>query len=435
VTLTASGADSYQWSAAVDNGVPFIPAATTTYQVVGEDANGCEGTANIMITVNSLPTISIQASATEVCEGEEVTLTASGADSYTWNLGVMNGVAFTPSATETYQVTGTDNNGCQGTSDVAISVNTVPAVTIEASTTEICEGEEVILTATGADSYTWNLGVTNGAAFTPVNSHVYQVTGTNSNGCEGTAEVLITVNNLPDITIGASATEICEGEEVILTATGATNYSWNMDVTNGIAFTPSATATYEVVGESSNGCANTEQITIIVHALPMTGEIAGNTIVNCNSSEESYSVPETVGSTYMWTVPAGATILAGQGTPVIVVDFNNSLGEITVVETNSNGCAGETQSIVIDCNLSLDENNTLEFRVFPNPTSDKLTITLGSEDQHEIQLTIIDQTGRIVYSGTITNVSTIDVEHYAKGSYTGILKYYSKTSIFKFVKQ
>ncbi|MEY8861382.1 hypothetical protein, partial [Tenacibaculum singaporense] len=116
----------------------FVPTATTTYTVTGTDANGCENTAQVTITVNPLPTVTANASATTVCAGESVTLTGGGADSYVWDNGVSDGVSFVPTATTTYTVTGTDANGCENTAQVTITVNPLPTVTANASATTVC---------------------------------------------------------------------------------------------------------------------------------------------------------------------------------------------------------------------------------------------------------------------------------------------------------
>ena len=53
-------------------------------------------------------------------------LSGTGASSYSWDNGVTNGTAFTPTTTATYTVTGTDGNGCVTTDDVVVTVNALP---------------------------------------------------------------------------------------------------------------------------------------------------------------------------------------------------------------------------------------------------------------------------------------------------------------------
>jgi len=273
VTLTGTGtADSYTWDNSVNNGVAFAPTATTIYTVTGTiTATGCEATDVVTVTVNPLPTVTAPDDIT-ICDGEEVTLTATGtADTYTWDNSVNNGVAFTPTATATYTVTGTISaTGCQAADVVTVTVNPLPTVNAPADIT-ICQGEEVTLAGTGtADTYTWDNGVTNNIAFTPIATTTYTVTGTiDATGCMTTSQVVITVNPLPTVAAPNDIT-VCEGEQVTLSATGtADTYSWDNGVTNGIAFAPTATATYTVTATiAATGCEAMGQVTVTVNPLP-----------------------------------------------------------------------------------------------------------------------------------------------------------------------
>src|SRR5574343_632608 len=265
VTLSGSGATTYTWNNGVTNGVAFTPAATTTYTVTGTSAAGCINTDQVIVTVNPLPTVNAGVDQT-VCAGTAVTLSGSGAATYTWNNGVTNGVAFTPAATTTYTVTGTSAAGCINTDQVVVTVNPLPTVNAGADQT-VCLGATVTLSGSGAATYTWNNGVTNGVAFTPAATTTYTVTGTDANGCINTDQVVVTVNPLPTVNAGVDQT-ICVGATVTLSGSGASTYTWNNGVTNGVAFTPAATTTYTVTGTSAAGCINTDQVVVTVNPLP-----------------------------------------------------------------------------------------------------------------------------------------------------------------------
>ncbi|MEZ5172299.1 MAG: hypothetical protein R2850_01990 [Bacteroidia bacterium] len=91
---------------------------------------GCDSVITTNLTVNPLPTITV--SDATICEGETTTLTASGADTYTWSpatgLSATTGdtVDANPVATTTYTVTGTDANGCENTGTGTVTVNPLP---------------------------------------------------------------------------------------------------------------------------------------------------------------------------------------------------------------------------------------------------------------------------------------------------------------------
>ena len=114
-----------------------------------------------------------------------------------------------PTTTTTYNVTGTDVNGCENTAEVTITVNPLPTIIASANNNAICIGESTILTGSGASSYTWNPGGSGeNIEVSPTITTTYVVTGIDVNGCENTAEVTITVNPLPIITIDATDLEI-----------------------------------------------------------------------------------------------------------------------------------------------------------------------------------------------------------------------------------
>ena len=103
------------------------PTANTTYSIdYTNQVTGCSNdpaNAAISVVVNALPTVSAGLDKT-ICIGNEVTLTGSGASTYTWNNSVTNGTAFVPTATTTYTVTGTDVNGCSNTDQMVVNLPT-----------------------------------------------------------------------------------------------------------------------------------------------------------------------------------------------------------------------------------------------------------------------------------------------------------------------
>ena len=272
IILTGAGAATYTWDLGVTNGVAFAPpVGTTTYTVTGSTLSGCEGTASIDITVNPLPVVTASADDTEICSGDEITLTGSGASTYTWDLGVTDGDPFAPAGlgTITYTVTGTSVDGCEGIATIDILVEASPIVTATASETDICEGESIILTGGGADTYTWSPGGIDGVPYTPASDGtiVFTVTGTTSgSGCSSADDVTVVVHPDPTVTASATTTEVCFGESVTLTGGGASTYTWTGGITNGVAFTPGAigVTTYTVTGTTVFGCVSTSSITISV---------------------------------------------------------------------------------------------------------------------------------------------------------------------------
>jgi len=198
-----------------------------------------------------------------VCVGIAVTLSGSGATSYTWDNGVSNGVPFTPAVGSlTYTVTGTTGS-CSNTDHVVVTVNALPTVNAGVDQT-VCAGIAVTLSGSGATSYTWDNGVTNGTPFTPLSTTTYTVTGTD-NGCQNTDQVLVTVNSVDNYTVS-----VIDPTASVTALVGAT-YQW-LNCDNGNANIPGATNTdytatvngnYGVV-VTQNGCTSTSSCVYII---------------------------------------------------------------------------------------------------------------------------------------------------------------------------
>ena len=262
IVLNGGGASSYVWTGGIANNVPFSPSSTNTYTVTGTAANGCTATAVATITVVSSLNVTASTTSNTVCQGQNVTLNGGGATSYAWTGGVTNGVAFAPSSTQTYTVTGTAGS-CSNTAVVSVTVNALPNVSATATPTNVCAGNNVTLSGSGATSYVWTGGATNNIPFAPTASGVYTVTGTSA-GCSNSAVVTVVVANSPTVSAAASATVICVGNSVTLTGFGATTYTYTGGVTNNVPFTPAATAVYFVSG-TANGCVGTNSVQIVVN--------------------------------------------------------------------------------------------------------------------------------------------------------------------------
>jgi len=166
VRLNASGAVSYAWSPTTGLSNPNIsnpianPATTTTYTVVGTDANGCT---NIdQMTVNVMESAGISAgNDVTICEGNIVQLNAVGGSNYTWspstglnNPNIANPVAI-PTQTTTYVVTGASTNGCPAVDTVVINVSPKPEA-VACEDKMICRGDSIQLIVTTHAQYSWS---------------------------------------------------------------------------------------------------------------------------------------------------------------------------------------------------------------------------------------------------------------------------------------
>ena len=278
---------TYSWSPTIGLSNPNSSSTiashnVTVYYTVSCTLNGCTAVDNIMVNVFPLPNVDAGQDLT-ICIGDGVTLNGSGANTYSWSNGVQDGVIFVPVSnqpnavtTNTYTVTGTDQNNCQRTDQVQVTINPLPNVVGTANIEgqllaigEICLGDSIKLLGSGANSYVWDQGVIDNTYFEPSQSTIYVVTGTDINDCENTADVDITVNELPEIDT-AITNEYYGGDGVIdLTIYGGLppyTIDWDIDGLgdndDDLSVEDLEGGVYQVIVTDHNGCKSTLLINV-----------------------------------------------------------------------------------------------------------------------------------------------------------------------------
>lgn len=312
-----------------------------------------------------------------VCKGDTIALSGSGTggNTYNWNMGITNNNPFVINTTTTYTYTAVGPYGCTAYDQVVVTVNQ-PQVNAGANQT-VCAGTAITLSASGSTAPSWDNNVINGSPFIPDSTQTYTVTGTDANGCFGTDQVVVSVNT-PLINAGSDVT-ICSGDTVTLAATGVQSPVWNNNVVNGVGFVPTSSTSYEVSGTDANGCAGTDQVTVVVNP-------TATTVLN--------------------EVTLGNYTLNGQ-------TYTQS-GTYTQTLTSQNGCDS-----IITLNLSISgvgigEDN-LTFTVSPNPSIDFIQV-IGNDMEQKV--VIKDAIGRIVLETAITKMdSKISIEKLLPGNY------------------
>ncbi len=302
-TMVPTGAATYAYS----NGSDVVTSSVNaSYTVTGTDANGCENTAVSALSVNALPIISVNSGT--ICAGQSFTMVPTGAATYAYSNGSD---VVTSSVNASYTVTGTDANGCENTAVSALSVNSLPIISVNSGT--ICAGQSFTMTPSGAATYAYSNG--SDVVTSSVNAS-YTVTGTDANGCENTAVSALSVNALPVVTAVTNNTLLCVGQTATLSVSGATTYTWSTtDNTAAVAVSPTVQTTYTVNGTDANGCSNTTTVTQDVSLC--TGIV---TLTNSNSSINLYPNP----NNGLFTIELTST------SKVIVT---NALGQIVIAET------------------------------------------------------------------------------------------------------
>jgi gliding motility-associated-like protein len=227
ISFSGSGAVSYAWNNGISDGIDFQPAAIQTYTVTGTDANGCMNTDSAQVTFYVPPVVNA-GNDQAVCDGETVILAASGAPAFQWNNGITDGLFFTPTiGVTTYIVEGTDLNGCSAIDSVNVLVHPLPVVNA-GNDVIICPENNILLQASGASTYAWDNGITNGIPFQPAASAIYTVTGTDQNGCQSTDAVSVAIETPVAVNFSVDNADGCAPLDVTLTnqSSGGTNCFW-----------------------------------------------------------------------------------------------------------------------------------------------------------------------------------------------------------------
>jgi PKD repeat protein len=197
VELVSSVLLGNQWST-TETTQSILVSQAGFYELSYYDANSCvSDVASIHITVNPLPnTPLIYANGlTTFCQGSSVVLSSSQESGNLWSSSETSS-SITANESGFYSLIYTDDNSCQAFSnEIEVVVNPLPVVDAGVNI-QVCRGQEVVLNGSGANSYTWNNGVTDGLAFVPTQTLTYTVTGVDNNLCSNTDQVLVTVNNL-----------------------------------------------------------------------------------------------------------------------------------------------------------------------------------------------------------------------------------------------
>ncbi len=182
---TAIGSIISAISGSIQVTIPPLTPAGTGYFIRITSNSPVFSSQPVSVSVNTLPAIGVVVSpSATVCPGSFVTLSGTGANTYTWSKAIVDGQPFAPFSTATYTVTGINGIGCSNTATQTVTVNPMPSIDAAATpSTPVCAGTAVTLTATGASSYIWNGGVTNGVAFLPPSTATYTVSGMDANGC------------------------------------------------------------------------------------------------------------------------------------------------------------------------------------------------------------------------------------------------------------
>jgi hypothetical protein len=401
-TYTTNGASSTTVSNIAAN--PYYlavsPSVTTTYAITALNDRYCANysvSAPVTLVVQNKPTITLSSNSITYCynaSAGNATLAYSGTTESPDQYSVTAGSRAMPSFAAVSNASNVFNSGngnisvaipagtAAGTYDfnlkvkkstpapgcesetVAFTVVVLPAppLTVTSSAASACIGESVTLTASPdlsaaspAHNYAWTGGTVGNSTAVSTTATVsapttYTVTVTNSStGCTASQSVSITLKS--GLTISVNNATICSGDKAVLTASGASTYSWSLspsgtptDLSSTTGSTvlanPTSNTIYRVTGSSGTGCPGFADATVTVSS-GLTVAVAAPMPI-CNGG--SATLTASGATTYSWA-PA-ATLSSSTGSSVTASPTTTTT--YTVIGTTGS-CTG-TGSVTVTVN-------------------------------------------------------------------------------------
>ena len=367
-----------------------------TYRVTVTDANNCQVRQDFTLNNPAELRISIS-SVSDICIGSNVELQFSmnenrnwtiiytdGINNYTINPVIANAFAnHTITQNTTFTILQAfDQNGCMATIEnrsTFVTVHNYPDITLLQTHFEICAGEEIFVPFTLSGQAPWRVLFTDGNRtyqksnislgidslyLLPENSKTYQLVSVSTDYCttNKSDEVTVVVHPMSQLSATANVTDICGGDPTTIELTLQGEAPWRVFYTEGteqknvlvpyspfpLVVTPQTTTRYGFhTVESAFGCTNAVTADIIISSLPLPGTIIGITGLSevCAGTQATYFVPFVVNATdYVWSLPSGVTILNGNNTNQILVEFGTTAQSGTFRVYGRNAC-GESETV------------------------------------------------------------------------------------------
>lgn len=255
-----------------------------------------------------------------VCLGQAATIglnTTSPKFLYSWEGRTETTPLINPIPTTTgnhYYYVHWSYEGCHQLQKVRAFVHPLPNVQIASTAPAICKHFSSTLTASGAPNLLWanGMGTSPSITVSPLQNTVYQVTGTDANGCVNTKSYGLTVHPKPDLYVYSNKRRdnVCLGDSVTLYSNGAKLYGWNGSTPKADSiqdsvkvFAPNQSFQYRVIGVNEFGCADTAEYRMTVKP-PFNYSVKDRAIRGCEGEEKMISIPSG-GIEYQWANTPG----------------------------------------------------------------------------------------------------------------------------------
>jgi hypothetical protein len=348
VTLTASGGTGYLWSTTATT--PSISVTTGgTYVVTVTNANGCIKTTSRMVILKPLPDALISPDGpTSICQGETVTLTASGGNAYLWS-NMVTTAMISVSSQGTYDVTVTNVFQCTATASTIITVNPLlpVSVVIAPSANPVLQGEQVQFTTS----------VNNGGAL-PL--YQWKVNGSIVEGAAGDIYSYVPSNN---------------DEVACVLTSNVTCPTGNPAISNTVV--------------------------MLVNTLPVNTSLTG---MVTGGQSECFGAQETItvagGGSVFTVLPGGtATMIAGYNIIYLPGSSVHQGGYMHgYITLNNEFCVVPSHQVSTGILSAGDGREDQRFKVYPNPAPGNVTVeAINGRNAGRFLVEIYNMQGGLVY--------------------------------------
>jgi hypothetical protein len=339
IDLTTGSYSSYSWLPGLQTSQTINVTTAGNYSVSVVDGNGCEGSSAVTaVTVNPNPVPVISGSLT-FCTGGSTTLTSSAASTYAWLPNGEITQSITASASGNYTVDVVDANGCEGSAMVTVNETPVNPVITALSSTTFCAGESVVLYSSSTTGNLWTPS-NETTQFITVTTQGTVTLNVSAGSCQGTDQITVTVNPLPNVTFSGLAASYCNDSPSATLTGNPSGGTFSGPGISGNSFSPAAagngihTITYAYT--DGNGCSSSQSQTVEVTNLPAV-TFSGLATQYCANNP----------SVSLFGNPAGGTF---SGSGITGTTFDPSVGSgvytITYTYSDGNGCESSSSQTV-----------------------------------------------------------------------------------------
>ncbi|MDX2173086.1 MAG: T9SS type A sorting domain-containing protein [Bacteroidota bacterium] len=366
LTVFSSGASIYTIipgpSIYTSTNVNLYPSVSTIYTISGSYNSCTSPSQTIGVYVYPTSPISITPISQTLCLGSSATISAIGANTYTWNNGQnTSSIIITPTVvSNNYFAIGHDVNGCSlsytnSSSLTTIITNTVLSIS---SSGTICPGDSLYVNSFGASvtSYSWSNGSNlNYTYLKPTSTTIYTVFGTTACGIL-TNTVSVFVKPVITTTLSVSSpSSACEGSPFTINSLGATSYTYigaNTSLNTGVGSINLSlgSSNFTVLAKSALNCSSTSSI-VTISILPKPSfSLTPPSQTVCIGQPVTFSASPPV-YTYSWTSYISFSFnTIGTGS---VITFTPTYGFYFVNAIGANGCnTNSTVSVSLESPIS-----------------------------------------------------------------------------------